>query len=158
MVSYLLLQQQYKYVPKTFSQQTGISHDIAVSIVVAGISHMRISNRNDKLLYMYNQHSIVPISFPCSHLKEEGSLDGSVCTMSYIVVVQVRYTGECTPIKLLDSGHMTKHLRTSLVCSFVCVSSQHRQYNRPPIHCVIHSNTDTHITCKCHLHLVPHQP
>lgn len=80
---------------------------------------MRISNKIDKLLYMYNQHSIVPISFPCSHLKEEGSLDGSVCTVSYIVVVQVRYTGECTSIKLLDSGHMTKHLCTSLVLLFV---------------------------------------
>lgn len=79
---------------------------------------MRISNKIDKLLYMYNQHSIVPISFPCSHLKEEGSLDGSVCTVSYIVVVQVRYTGECTSIKLLDSGHMTKHLHTSLVLLF----------------------------------------
>lgn len=63
------------------------------------------------------------------------------------------YTGECTPIKLLDSGHTTKHLLHCFVLFFV---SLHNTDNTTGHHCITHSNTDTHIACECHLHLAPH--
>jgi len=52
---------------------------------------------------------------------QRGSLDGSVCTVSYIVVVQVRYTGECTPIKLITGQWPHDQTPTYFTGLFFCL-------------------------------------